>query len=358
MPSRRLLFGLFLFGCCDAVLSQRFSKPTYSFSVYENSDIGTSVGRVALVDLPSVGAATSYTLYPKLDLRSRSLLRVDTSGQVWTARSLDRELLGAKHEYELSGIVSGVTRIATLIVTILDRNDNAPVFSDSSSAAHLSVREDVAVRTVLVTLHASDIDAGDNRRVTYRLVSGNTRGAFELNGTSGQLRTANLLDRETTDSYELVVEARDHGTPSLRNRTTIRLTVTDVNDNPPIFEKTSHQLRVREDVAKGSPLLTLTALDSDVGTNGQVRYSITEGNWRKRILIDATKGSLSLGKRLDFERYPLYKLTVVAVDGGGLSGTASVQITVVNVNDESPKFPSSFQEGGCRGKQAGKNESD
>lgn len=152
-------------------------------------------------------------------------------------------------------------------------------------------------------------------------------------------------------TLDLVVEARDHGSPSLSSWATVQLQVLDVNDHSPSFQVPCYNASVPEDLRPGTTVLTLEAGDADLSReNAGFDYTIVSGNGGNAFQVESrvawagghlrTQGALVLVEPLDFEAIPVYNLTVAASDRGlpQRSATVPVLITVQDVNDNPPVF--------------------
>lgn len=191
-------------------------------------------------------------------------------------------------------------------------------------------------------VHATDADLGTNRSVTYSVVESgeNESGVFALAADSGIVTLRRALDRETAAEHRLVVRAQDAGRPPRSATATLRLTVADVNDNPPEFEFRAYRASVSELTAPGAAVLRVRAASRDVGVNAEVRYALVGGDDRDDFEIDAASGALRVARPLDYERRHEYLLAVQAVDGGAppLSDLASINVTIIDGNDNAPTF--------------------
>ncbi|XP_061313171.1 protocadherin gamma-A2-like [Pezoporus flaviventris] len=255
-------------------------------------------------------------------------------------KALDREE-AAFHELVLRARDGGEpaqTGTARIRVTVLDANDNAPVFSQEEYTAR--VAEDVPVGSVLVTITASDADEGLNGNVKYSLkkITAKASRVFELDAETGALTLVRPLDFEEGDSYELQVQARDGG--ELFDAAKIVITVTDVNDNAPEISVRSALTEISEDAQAGTVVALLHVQDRDSGANGQVRCSLDEGVPFRLRSSQGSYYSVVTAGELDREKVSEYNVTVRAVDGGSpaMQSSAVLALRVLDVNDNAPVF--------------------
>ncbi|XP_029029135.1 protocadherin-16-like [Betta splendens] len=219
-------------------------------------------------------------------------------------------------------------------VFVTDENDNAPVFS---SPAAVSVMEDQPVGFVILYVMARDEDEGENGRVSYRIQAGNSVGHFSLNPNTGSLSILKALDREEQEFFNLTIVAEDHGIPQLSTSQVLCVQVIDVNDEAPMFHRAEFEAQVMENQGPGTTVLTVTAIDRDQGSNGQVMYG---GVTEEGFIINPVTGVITTTKELDTEQQSHYRLTVYARDGGLPPNFAKavVSVEVLDVNDNAPVF--------------------
>ena len=227
-------------------------------------------------------------------------------------------------------------------VGLRDVNDCYPEFTSANTT---SVKEETANGTTVFTISSIDHDSGINSEVTFTLAPLPGLGyPFVLDPTSGHLKVNAALRREVMANYSLMVTATDGGSPPLSATQMLVVKVEDVNNNPPVFSARKYRKTVPEDVSVGTSLLRVVATDVDEGLNGVVRYFILSGDESYDFALDMASGVLRLQKQLDYERLSRYELIVRAEDSGverTLSSTATVIITVTDVNDFQPVFDDS-----------------
>ncbi|KAL6115852.1 dchs1 [Pungitius sinensis] len=224
-----------------------------------------------------------------------------------------------------------------LCVHVIDVNDEVPRFEESQYEAQVS--ENQPPGTSVLTVSASDLDQGTNGQVTY---GGISEEGFSINPGTGVITTSKWLDRELQEYYTLTVYAKDEGLPPNYAKATVRIRVLDKNDNAPFFGRLYYRIEVPENL-ETLPLFTLKATDKDAGDSGVIHYKITDGDPLGDFLMDGQLGVLSTSRSLDRERRAGYTLTVTAQDLGHppLSSSATVEVTVLDINDHSPQFQSS-----------------
>ena len=187
----------------------------------------------------------------KFDLHGKGSdnFTIDSDGFIKTATPLDYELTS---HYILNvtakdGGSPVLTASAQVNITVVNVNDNAPVFETSSKVS--KIREDVAIGTQVVRLNATD---ADGNKLNFTFVSGNTDGAFAIHPTTGVITVAAKLDREKTENYTLVVRATDQSSQSVQSVThNATIQVTDVNDNAPVFKQGSYSKDIKENLPTG-----------------------------------------------------------------------------------------------------------
>ncbi|KAG5454214.1 Protocadherin-1 [Clonorchis sinensis] len=247
-------------------------------------------------------------------------------------------------------------------VRITDMNDVAPKFP--RERFYMNVREDVLVGSILFTVNATDVDEGRNAKLTYWL-SGPDMDYFAVNENSGEISVRRPMDRELKSSLHCRIHAVDQGTPPLNSSADILVSVTDVNDNPPIITERV-EFEITENHAASAPVGQLRASDRDAGRNAEVSFSLVQclahplevltsssdagqgnGSWTRQVemlytrFLVAKDGRIFLGQaKLDRESYTAYDLIVKAEDHGQprLTATSTVLIRILDVNDNAPTF--------------------
>ncbi|KAL3967860.1 NLR family CARD domain containing 5 [Sarotherodon galilaeus] len=228
------------------------------------------------------------------------------------------------------------------------QSDYAPYFYDNGPSstngnmALFSISEDTPVGTQIYVLNGTDPEE-DPVRYGLTFEKGSTE-YFRVDPKSGNVTLIQELDREKQDEISVHVSITDG-----RNKVveTVRVFVTDTNDEPPEFQNLPFIIDIPEDTAPGSSIYRVQAVDKDMGSGGSVSYYLQTSPFTK-FTIDGHSGILrvKLGETLDFETTPTHFVTVVAKDGGGkykgkhqvLTSTATVTINVIDSQDMPPYF--------------------
>ncbi|XP_070819259.1 protocadherin gamma-A10-like isoform X31 [Chaetodon trifascialis] len=223
-------------------------------------------------------------------------------------------------------------------VTVLDANDNAPVFSQAVYKA--SLPENAPVDTVVVTVSATDADEGVNGDVTYDFghVSEDVKKVFNIDRKNGKIKVSGVIDFETVATYDLRVKAKDG--LGLSSYAKVTVDVTDVNDNIPVIYVKSLANPVPENVSPGTEVGIINVQDADSENNQQVRCSIQQNVPFKLVPSIKNYYSLVSTGQLDRELVSDYNITITATDEGSppLSSSKSVQLSVADINDNPPVF--------------------
>ncbi|XP_043530022.1 protocadherin Fat 4 isoform X1 [Chiloscyllium plagiosum] len=314
-----------------------FPRRSYRYSVPENSPPGTELAIFTALD-KDLGAngTVRFLLDPDSPARYRDLFRLDpVSGRLTCLTELDRE----EHaEYTLSVQARDkgnppLSSVVPVSVTVQDVNDNRPTFYPVQYFA--SIRENEPPGTYITTVSAADPDLGTNGTVRYSITAGDTL-SFQINPHTGVISTRLSLDREQKTAYQLQAIATDGGNLRSQNPAIVTITVIDTQDNPPSFSHSSYSFVIFENIAIGSLVGTVSASTLDLNTN--ITYLITSGDQKGMFTIGKSTGQINTANTIDREEQAFYQLKVVA-SGGTVTGETLVNITVKDLNDNSPRFP-------------------
>ncbi|NXM24737.1 CADH9 protein, partial [Oxyruncus cristatus] len=285
-----------------------------------------------------------------------SLFVIDeNTGDIHAAKKLDREekslyVLRAKAIDRKTG--RQVEPESEFIIKIHDINDNEPKFTKDIYTASIPEMSGVGTSVIQVTAtDADDANYGNSAKVVYSILQG--QPYFSVDPETGIIKTALPdMSRENREQYQVVIQAKDMGGQmgGLSGTTTVNITLTDVNDNPPRFPQRTYQFSSPESAPPGTPLGRIKANDPDVGENAEIEYSISSGDGSDMFDIvtdkDTQEGIITVKKHLDFENKVLYTLRVEATNVhpdprflqlGPFKDTALVKISVEDI-DEPPVF--------------------
>ncbi|KAF6356710.1 cadherin 18 [Rhinolophus ferrumequinum] len=277
--------------------------PQYVGKLHSNSDKGD--GSVKYI-LTGEGAGTIFIID-------------DTTGDIHSTKSLDRE---QKTHYVLHAQAidrrtnKPLEPESEFIIKVQDINDNAPKFTDGPYIVTVPEMSDMGTSVLQVTAtDADDPTYGNSARVVYSILQG--QPYFSVDPKTGVIRTAlHNMDREAREHYSVVIQAKDMAgqVGGLSGSTTVNITLTDVNDNPPRFPQKHYQLYVPESAQVGSAVGKIKANDADTGSNADMTYSIINGDGIGIFSISTDKetreGILSLKKPLNYEKKKSYTLNI------------------------------------------------
>lgn len=196
------------------------------------------------------------------------------------------------------------------------------------------------------TNHVVTMVTGSSMRggpLSYYISSGNLDNAFHIDQLSGELSIRHPLDYEHIQKYVLWIEARDQGFPPYSSYEKVEITVLDVNDNHPVFDKDPFHAEILENLSP-QRVLMVSAVDLDSGPNGQLEYAIIDGNKENSFSINRATGEIRTTRPLDREKVAQYTLKVKATDRGLSPKNTAVKvlINVLDVNDNAPRFSKIF----------------
>ncbi|XP_061575005.1 protocadherin Fat 1a isoform X2 [Cololabis saira] len=316
----------------------QFSSDPYTITVFENTETGTFVAKLLANDIDA--GLNSEILYSLINSADGFFLVDEHTGVISLERPLDREVQSV-YELKARATDQGSPRLSStceVVVSVLDINDNPPVFEHREYAA--TVSEEVAVGTQVLRVQAASRDSDANGEISYSIISGNEHGMFSVDPRTGDVFVIEPLDYEVSHEYYVTIEAKDGGSPPLSDMATVNINVTDVNDNKPIFNQDVYTVVISEDIELGKAVLVVIAEDFDGPSYNHIQYSIVDGNQGSPFTIDPLRGELKVARQLDRERTSGYTLMVVASDNGvpPLSSSAKINVDISDVNDNPPLF--------------------
>ncbi|XP_060742412.1 protocadherin gamma-A11-like isoform X12 [Tachysurus vachellii] len=330
-----------------------FSQPIYRVSLSENIPKDSLVVKVSATDKDKgSNSDVSYSFSQSTGKEAIELFNINSNtGEITVKGVLDFE---KSKQYELNVEAideGGQTDTSKVLIDIIDVNDNSPVISVISFSN--PIPEDSNPESVVAMFNIKDIDSGINGQIKCAV---NSDLPFRIKSTSNNfysLVTNRILDREMFSEYNITITATDEGSPSLSTNKTLRLKISDVNDNAPVFQRHSYTAYVMENNSPGVSIFAVTATDRDSGNNARISYfledlSVNGVSASSYISVNAESGEILAIRSFDFEQTKEFNIRVKAQDGGNppLSSNVSVKIIIQDQNDNAPQILYPVQTGG------------
>ncbi|XP_034546277.1 uncharacterized protein LOC117817633 [Notolabrus celidotus] len=323
-----------------------FTQESYTVQLKENSPLGTTVIQVNATDLDEgLNGEVVYSFGNDVDTRARSRFDLNpVTGVLTVAGEIDFEEC-SRYEIDIQASDKAVAALSTdksVIIHIIDVNDNAPEIEVTSFSRALP--EDSKPGTTVALISVKDSDSGLNGKVMCYLsrdLPFTLTPSLQSNMYS--LVTKVLLDREQQAQYYVTITGKDAGEPSLSSNKTIKIDVTDVNDNSPVFSQNPYTFYITENNNPGASILSVTALDNDEGSNALISYHIkrlkdVEKSLASFLNINPETGDILALKSFDFETVKKFQFQIVASDSGtpSLSSNVTVNVFILDQNDNAP----------------------
>ncbi|KAI5941952.1 Protocadherin beta-11 [Manis javanica] len=315
------------------------------FSVAEETQSGSFVGSLAadlgleVGELFSRGARVVSN-----DNKQRLRLDLNT-GNLLLSESLDREELCGSTEpcvLHFQMLMKNPLQFLRLELQVEDINDHSPVFSEKEIL--LEIPENSPVGAVFLLQSAKDLDVGINALKSYT-ISPNSHFHIKMRVNPDGRKYPELvldkaLDYEEQSELSFILTALDGGSPPRSGTASVQVLVMDINDNSPEFEQPFYEVKIPENSALGTLVVTVSAWDLDSGKNGEISYTFSHASEdiHKIFKINQKSGEVRLLAFLDYETVESYSIIIQATDGGGLFGKSTVRIEVMDVNDNAPEL--------------------
>ncbi|XP_049642847.1 protocadherin beta-4-like [Suncus etruscus] len=321
-----------------------FVHSPYEVQVLENNPLDSLILTTFAQDIDAgIFGSVTYGFFQASGEINQTFSINEITGEIRQIKKLDFEKIKSYHMEIEATDGGGLSGKGTVIIEVVDVNDNAPELIISSLTN--SIPEN-APETVVSIFRVRDRDSGENGKVICSIPD---NLPFILKPTFKNfytLDTETPLDREQQEEYNITITATDMGTPRLATQHTIRVQVSDVNDNAPAFSQPSYTLLVGENNSPALHIGSVSATDADAGSNAQLTYSLLPGPepWPPQlplaslVSINADNGQLFALRSLDFEALRAFEFFVRAQDRGSpaLSGQARVRVQVLDRNDNAP----------------------
>jgi protocadherin-16/23 len=324
-----------------------FTKYPFREQIATLTPPGQSLLRVSATD-NDIGT-NAEVIYELLDTSNHKFRINPTTGVLTATQSLASEngkLIHLKVVAKDKGNPPQ-SSIGLIEIRVGDFSDQTPTLNFQNSTYNVTIEENMPNGSNVLQVTAVRSD-GRRQRIYYEIGNGNDQYAFEIDSSTGVIRVNNSgnLDYESYPGprRQLVVVARTDGSPVLYGYCEVTINLLDQNDHAPRFTQQQYIANVLEGNTKGEFVVQLAAKDGDRGVNAKILYHIVDGNHDNAFIIEpAFSGSVKTNIVLDREIRETYKLTVIATDEGDpqMTGTATLRINVVDVNDNQPTFPPS-----------------
>ncbi|XP_073343366.1 protocadherin beta-16-like [Pagrus major] len=329
-----------------------FTQEVYKVTVMETAQKGTILCTVSAVDADQgSNGQVSYSITNTLDDVPVIFQIDEENGVIALSGNLDYE---KAQNYEIHVQASddgGLTDSCKIIVEVTDTNDNHPSINIMSKTN--SISEDSKPGTVVTIFNVQDPDSGENGKVACNI---GENMPFLMKTTSKKffsLVTDSELDRERASEYNITVTCSDEGVPSLSSSVTLTLQISDVNDNAPVFERSSYEAYIVENNTPGLSIFTVKARDADWNQNARVSYILEDSSVNgvpvsSYVSVSADSGVIHAVRSFDYEQIKDFQFRVKAQDGGSppLSSNVSVKIMIQDQNDNPPQVLYPVQTGG------------
>ncbi|XP_029934799.1 cadherin-6-like [Myripristis murdjan] len=345
----------------------RFTKDPYIATVPEMSEIGTSVIQVTATDADDATYGNSARVVYSI-LEGQPYFSVDPeTGLIKTALpGMDREV---KEHYQvviqakdMAGQMGGLSGTTTVSITLSDVNDNPPRFT--KSLYDFKVPESTELGSAVGVIRANDADINANAEMDYRIIGSDGPGMFDISTNKstqeGVIVLRKPLDFERKRQYSLRIQVDNvHVSPRFfsmgpfRDEATVKIQVEDV-DEPPVFERSSYVMEVKEDAARNTAIGSVSASDPD-GVRSPVRYSIDRRTDMDRVFnIHAGNGSVFILRQLDREESAWHNISIIATEFNNPRqiSRVPVYIRVLDINDNAPTFATNYETFVCENAKA------
>ncbi|XP_066445336.1 protocadherin alpha-10-like [Eleutherodactylus coqui] len=325
-----------------------FDQPFYQCSVNENADEGTLVFKLNATDLDEGrNGEILYRFSKMVSAKAKEAFMLDkNTGQIRVKGKLDFETVNM-YEMQVEAVDHGgdvqYVGHCKVLVNVVDINDNPPEMLVTSLSVPVPENSPQGTTVAIISVH--DKDSGSNGKVNCYI---SEPSPFKVNPAfmnDFSLTVNGPLDREMKDEYEVTITARDEGSPSLSTSKTLKIDISDANDNAPRFIQSADTIFIRENNPPGSHIYTASASDPDIGQNSFITYSIKERTVdgipiSSYISINPENGKVFALVSFDHEQIAYFQCHIKATDAGlqALSSNLTLNVFIEDINDNAPTF--------------------
>ena len=315
--------------------------PPGGTNIAESIEVGSFIAHVSLSDADDGKNGEIQCSITNKHFRLEKFSDFSYIYKILLQKSLDFEV-DRQHRVNVSCSDRGTPPLhnsSSFVIHVRDENDNAPIFS--MPEYHITVRENMEPGLYVYQVIAMDPDTDNNGNITYSLLD-NPESAFSIDPVSGILRAMKTFDRESRSTYRLVVQAKDRGVPAMSSSAIVHIEIDDVNDSPTHFAQPHFNFFVEEEQPKGTVVDTLRVVDLDDMASGQLQFSfLPEFMPPSEFDIDVYTGQITTTTPLDRESGVTvfdFKVFVVDAENVMFNDSASVTVTVTDINDHAPNI--------------------
>ncbi|XP_052597948.1 protocadherin beta-7-like isoform X3 [Peromyscus californicus insignis] len=321
--------------------SPEFVQSLYRVQLPENTPVGSLVIAVSARDLDTGSyGQIAYAFFYATERILQTFQINSTTGHLYLKAELDYEAIQTYSITIQAKDSGGLSGKCTVVVEVLDVNDNPPELLMSSLTSPIAEN---SPETVVAVFRIRDRDSGNNGKTMCSIPHDLPFVLKPSVENFYTLVTEMPLDRESHSEYNITITVTDLGSPRLTTQHTITVQVSDINDNAPAFTQTSYTLFVQENNSPALHIGTISATDSDSGSNAHITYSLLPTHEPQLALaslfsINADSGQLFALRALDYEALQTFEFHVGATDQGSpaLSSQALVRVLVLDANDNAP----------------------
>lgn len=303
--------------------------------VPEDCPIGTVVGLINVRDLDAnengkvtlqVNGNTPFKLIPSFE----------NHFELATMAGLDSEK-NINYNVEICATDFGSPPLVsqkTVVIMVQDVNDNPPVFSQLSYTIY--VKENVPAGRIICTVSASDADMGENAKISYSIIDSKVQDVsissyVYINPDNGSIYSMYTFDYEKLKVFQIQVQAKDHGSPSLSGNAIVHVFILDLNDNVPavIYPYAASNYKIPRSAKAGHLLTKVTAVDADSGHNAWISYKLLENSDEALFSLNTYTGEVRTKRAVSENDDSSQRILIEAKDNGDPVQSSTITVNIV-----------------------------